>query len=470
MVEWKGELSDKSGNKARRLENVSGFSVPNFFVITSEELDKLVKGEKDYRKIAEIDLDSGKLKEIKDAYREVDMSSEIRNASGRARNLVGGQRDGSRVSIRVAEEGFQDYMLNVGSSELEDALRNVIGSHLEKNDELPSIMVQKMIEPEMSGAAIKKRDQIIVEAVKGYGTSLEEGKTSPDLYRIGDTIESKIPERQLEASLNPMTGDIREKEVRRNAPLLKETQLRHLAEKMSKEQYSVKFAYKRGTFYVVDAFKAPDVTVTPEMDGIKVSQGEIDGKPGQDFVNVNQPKEPEKPMIAEKGGATSRSAAKAREKDIPAIFNFSGEFENGDEQDVEEEVPVQSFESTTTATRVLAADRHLPGKLETEFGIDFNESYVENADQILESQENSTVIDLRRIGEAKGLRALELVDTEFQSVIIDRPETDLVEKLVQQGVEAIASENETERLESLVKRHERKMIVDAAREILNSRD
>jgi hypothetical protein len=302
MLEWKGELTEKSGDKARRIDEISGFPVPNFFVITPDEIAKLFEGEKDSRKVKDTELNNNKLREIKEAYSEVDMSSEIRNASGRARNLVGGQRDGSRVSVRVCEDGFQQYQLNVGSSEIQEALRNVVGSHLDRKDEYPSIIVQKMIEPELSGSAIKQGDQVIIEAVKGYGTALEEGMTAPDLYRVGDTIEKKVPDRQIEASLNPMTGDIREKEVKRNAPLLKDAQLRQLAEKVSKEKYSIKFAYKRGTFYAVDAFKSPDISVTAEMDGIKVSPGEIDGKPDSDYVRVSEPSNPKKPMIAAVSG------------------------------------------------------------------------------------------------------------------------------------------------------------------------
>ena len=471
MVEWKGELSDKSGSKARRLDELNSFSVPNFFVVTTEETEKLVKGSKDSEKMTEIELDPAVLRTVKDAYREVDMSSEIRNASGKARNLVGGQRDGSRVSVRVDAEGFQEYLLNVGSSEIEEALRKLLASHFENHESFPPIIIQKMIEPDISGSAIKIGEQVIVEAVKGYGTSLEEGITSPDLYRITDSIDKKIPDRQIESSLNPMTGDIREKETSRNAPLLKDNQLRNLAEKMMRERYAVKFAYKRGTFYAVDAFEAPEIEVTPEMDGIKVSPGEINGQSDRDFVKVSKPENPEKPMIAEKGGSTSRAAEIAREKQIPAIFNFTGEYENGNqtEEHTEESASSRTVASMT-AIRVMKADRELPGDIENEFGIDFNSSYVENSDQILENQQGAIVIDFRRIGVERGMRALEMVEADFQAVIIGTPEKELVDRLVHRGIDAVASEREADLLESMVMRAERKMIVEAARKILRSRD
>jgi len=128
MVVWKGEVERKHGEKAYNLDQVD-LDVPNFFVITSEELKEMFQT-RDPERILNSSID---IEEIRDAYREVGMSSEVRNASSRARNLVGGQRGNSKVTVRASDEGVSDFELDVGASGLEDAIKNVAASFIENN-------------------------------------------------------------------------------------------------------------------------------------------------------------------------------------------------------------------------------------------------------------------------------------------------------------------------------------------------
>jgi len=55
------------------------------------------------------------------------MSSEVRKADGRAKNLVGGQRNSQLVSVRISssEKGLYESRLNIGSSKLVEAIKQV---------------------------------------------------------------------------------------------------------------------------------------------------------------------------------------------------------------------------------------------------------------------------------------------------------------------------------------------------------
>jgi len=50
MVEWKGKIKDDVGPRAAMLDRVENFQVPNFFVITPSETEKLFGESKIQRK------------------------------------------------------------------------------------------------------------------------------------------------------------------------------------------------------------------------------------------------------------------------------------------------------------------------------------------------------------------------------------------------------------------------------------
>ena len=131
MVEWKGEIGESSGQKAQLLDDLNNFNVPNFFVITPSEIEQLFQTETDPNQVLNASINMGVKREIKDAYDEVGMSSEVREASGKAKSLVGGQRNGQLVTIRISssEKEKYNYKLNVGSSNFFQALKEVVSSY-----------------------------------------------------------------------------------------------------------------------------------------------------------------------------------------------------------------------------------------------------------------------------------------------------------------------------------------------------
>ncbi|MFB6148006.1 MAG: PEP/pyruvate-binding domain-containing protein, partial [Candidatus Nanohaloarchaea archaeon] len=208
MVQWKGEITrEEAGGKAARLDSVESFNVPNFFVIERGEIAQLARDAGTAEELMQQEFPEELGERIENAYGEIGMSSEVREASGRARNLVGGQRNGQRVSVRVSgdRQGVFDYRLNVGASSLEEAIKQVAGSfyRVETEHEDPAIIVQKMVDPGYTGAAITNYmgGKSLVEAVEGLGVPLEKGITTPVMYLVDDTVEQeRIPEQQVTVS------------------------------------------------------------------------------------------------------------------------------------------------------------------------------------------------------------------------------------------------------------------------------
>lgn len=342
MVQWKGKISEeKSGGRASRLDSIENFQVPNFFTLTRKETKQLIGEAETQDEILKQEA-SDKFKEkIKDAYDDINVSSEVRNASGKARNLVEGQRNGGRVSVRISGDKHGVYLskINVGSSDIVDAIKEVVASYFEaeEQEEYPAVIVQRMIEAEASGAAINSYlgNYQLFEAVKGLGTALEEAETVPDVYLLKDQkiIEKDIPDQQLETQLNPMSGEPRKKQVRRHKSIFRDSEIKKLFGKLDSSELNIKFAYKRGTFYIVDAFKTdnnnPFNSKETSLDGIRVSKGKIEGTIGEDIILTDKPKINDgRPLITGKGGYTSTMAQRARNNDIPAIFRYKGELKD----------------------------------------------------------------------------------------------------------------------------------------------
>lgn len=337
MVQWKGEIGEDSGQKAQLLDTLDKFNVPNFFVITPDEVGRLFKSETDSNQVLNASLNMGVKRELKDAYDEVGMSSEVREASGKAKSLVGGQRNGQLVTIRISssEKEKYNYKLNVGSSNFFQALKEVVASYYKYNGSQPSVIVQKMVEPGFTGALTSEGSETIVETVKGIGTSLEEGLTQPNIcYLRGSRLEKRfLPKEQLEISRNPVRGENQRKEIEPEEPFERE-ELEKFVRKTRSEDLNLKFVYKRGGFHVVDASRSQEEQggFSVSENGLRVSKGEINGVIGQKVEFSDQttgPEEYQDALIAKKGGFTSRDAYHAREADKPAIFRYKGNLEQG---------------------------------------------------------------------------------------------------------------------------------------------
>lgn len=350
MVEWKGKINGDVGARAAILDQVDSFQVPNFFVVTPGETAKLFGDSTDPDQVLNTQLNPSMKSEIKDAYGEIGMSSEVRTADGRAKNLVGGQRNSQLVSIRISgsEKGVYESRLNVGSSKLMEAIKQVATSYYEHNDDHPSIIVQKMVEPEYSGALVTDYlgEYGLMEVVEGLGNSLEDGITRPHLYLFneGKVRESRAADTQIKITRNPINGQEKRKNINSSSLPFSESEARDFYQKVSRQDLNVKFAYKRGSFYIVDAWRPERNTSNsegfgreepvsePDLSALRVSEGEINGSAGRDIIYTDQTVSPakyEKALISRKGGYTSTDAQKARRAGKPALFSFEGDLSNG---------------------------------------------------------------------------------------------------------------------------------------------
>ncbi len=341
MVQWKGETGEESGEKAQLLDSVGDeFNVPNFFVIKPDEIRRLFGGEDDPEKILNSSLNRSIKREIKDAYEEVGMSSEVREASGRAKNLVGGQRSSQLVSVRVSggEKEKYSYKLNVGSSSLFESIREVISSYTAEESGFPAILVQKMVEPGYTGALEFGGRESILETVNGLGISLEEGITRPHTYYLRNSQVEKlmVADEQLEISRNPVRGENQRQKVKNDEQPFEKREVEELVEKISRKNLNLKFVYKRGGFHIVDVYRTSRTSegfIVSEK-GIRASKGEISGRISEEVVFSDQtmpPGEYPKAIIAKKGGYSSRDGYRARNSGKPALFGYSGELRNGQE-------------------------------------------------------------------------------------------------------------------------------------------
>jgi len=482
MVHWKGNIDQKQvGKKAANLDSVKDLEVPNFFVLTKGEIGRHLDST-DPRKILNQKLPEKLEKAVHDAYDDIGMSSEVRNASGQARNLVGGQRENQKVSIRISSETRgSDYNLNVGASNLENALKQVIASHYRENDSTPAVIFQKMIEPDHTGAVIQNytRRHTLVETVEGLGHSIEEGLTTPEFYLLEENkiSENRIPQKQVKITRNPMNGERRTRTISKNNQSFQNNEIKDIVRKVSQTGMNLKFAYKRGTFYITDAFNTKPLNIQPDLEALKVSEGEIKGRKGEDYILTDEPKQTEKPQVSKKGGFTTKAAYQARQNKQPAVFSLKDteQLETEEktaqtnnmtqEKGIQKENSIESQAvqsgSAVTATEVRSV-RDFPQLSSNPFNLDESDvEFVDNCEQILADQPE--LIDGRNIQEEALLKAVETVE-DVRVLVIEETSEQSLEKMVEHGVEILAvPEESVESVRNRVLRTEKKFILENLR-------
>lgn len=522
MVEWKGGLDGEVGEKARILDRIERFPVPNFFVITAGELRQVFEGKNSSDQILNTTLSPERKNELKDAYKDIGMSSEVRNSTGRAKNLVGGQRNNQLVSIRVSNQSSDSgYSLNTGSSDLFDAIKDVVASYYDDENDFPAVIIQKMVEPEVSGAAmIGDRDSPdLLEVVEGLGVSLEEGENRPYFYtRDSDGIYSRKPSEHLKVTRNPINGHERRKNVDPELPF-KDSEVRELLGKLDSEGLNIKFVYKRGDFHVVDAWdEDPNYKVlrNPEMQGLKVSQGDISGTVGREITyseNTLPPEKYEKHLVSRTGGYTSRDAEKAREQGKTAVFSFTEELEQGQRINMKNEDRRQSRmddrrEEEFSFEEDSLGERSERKKNEVDFEEDaiepvlateviplnprqgkgvytsppYGEGYVLNErasgeneftrDQYVDSFEKAfrfeadkLMLDVRKMGDEKQ-QVMDYLEARKKVLICENPDTDVLRNAVRNGFEAVGCEERfVSELESKMLKAEKSFMISKLREL-----
>lgn len=520
MVQWKGEIQENSGEKARLLDELEEFNVPNFFVIEPEEINRLFKSGTDPEAVLNSSINRSIKRELKDAYDEVGMSSEVREASGKAKSLVGGQRNSQLVSIRIsgAEKENYTYKLNVGSSDFFEALREVVSSYYRKNSDNPSVIVQKMVEPGFTGVLESGGRESLVEAVTGLGISLEEGLTKPYVFHLRNSRVQKVfePEEQLEISRNPVRGENQRRKVRDEETPFEQDELEEIAGKIRSKDLSLKFVYKRGGFHVVDAYRTEENRegfIISEK-GLRASRGRIQGEVGRNIVFSDQtvsPQDYQDAVIARKGGFTSRDAKRAREAGKPAIFCFNGALEDGRRlnmgageidpgEETGSEIADEASESSkgqnpfrqdserseaisdqVLATEVLPVDprkgrgiflkrKGRDGYSVAERRTDAEgipqEGYLSSFEDIFAFEGDSAVIDARNLPERGLVNAVEYLEAETKILMVKNPERSLLETAVESGFDAIGCpEKRVEKVSEVIAAIEKRFIMDKLREI-----
>jgi hypothetical protein len=534
MVQWKGEITkDKSGGRAAKLESLEDFQVPNFFTVTREETKKLIDDAETKEEILNQKIDEDLKEQIKDAYSDINVSSEVRNASGKARNLVEGQRNGGRVSVRISDQqkGVYKYQINVGSSELIDAVKKAVASYFAagEQEQYPAVIVQRMIEAEASGAAVTSYlgEYQLFESVKGLGTALEEGETVPDAYLLkdGEIVEKDIPDEQIETTINPMSGEPRKKQVRRHKSIFRDSEIKKIIGKLERTNYDIKFAYKRGTFYVVDAFEPegsnPFNSEETDLTGIRAETGKIEGVIGDDIQLSNKAEfREEKPLISRKGGYTSTAGQKARNNDIPAIFRFNGELKEGqkvraDPKSVEvEEIEqnsgkrfpnrkgTQQFQqhrnnqqqqqqrtrsyqtqennsdSSVNATEVVPVNSgnglYMQPPYKGRYAVTDAQAantipprnFLKNYADIFGFDGEKAILDVRNLDRRGIENAISYLEADLKILLLNRPEQELIGKAVESGFDVIAvNPGMVDQTRQIVSREEKRFIMEKLRKL-----
>ncbi len=511
MVEWKGDTTEKAGGKAQRLDRLESFNVPNFFVITSEEVKQLFNGETQPERVLNSSLDQRIEERIEEAYQDVGMSSEVRKASGKARNLVGGQRNNQFVSIRVSNSKKEKYTykLNVGASNFFDALKQVVSSYTKHESEHPSVIVQKMVEPGYTGTLENHGMRTVVETVKGLGISLEEGLTTPSTYLMsqGRVEDVFTPDEQLEISRNPVHGDNQRRKIVVDERPFDDSEIKSLAGKASRMGVNLKFVYKRGSFHIIDAYDTSNEDPVITEEGIRASKGEIQGTVGREVSFSEQtvpPEEFQEGAVCKTGAYTSRDGYKIREAGKPAVFQSGDELEKGQRINLgPEDVTVsrdtentaslkntgsgvnpfkqESVEASGLASEVLPVDprvgrgvcveRHsnqgyVVTETETEaVGIP-QEAYISSYQDFFTFNSDRVIVDVRRL-QREGLEdAIGYVDADLKILIVDEPTREQVRHGVENGFDVFAAdEDNLEALKDAVESEEKRFIMQRLREL-----
>lgn len=498
MVQWKGDLDyNQVGDKAKHLDQINSFNVPNFFAVTRKEVEKILPERRKPEEIQNARIDQEVNSKISEAYSNIGVASEIRNASGKAKNLVGNRRETSRVAIRVSTSKTGSYyQLNVGSSGLEKAVKSVLASYFKRHDEVPALIVQKMVEPGHTGAIVTDygRDYTLVESVKGLGTPLEDGETVPELYLLKNNkvADKRLPEEQLEVSRHPVNGSNRRRKVKRTKSPYKERKLTKAVSKAKEAGVNLKFIYKRGTFYIVDAKPAKQ---NKDFEDENLDVVKAAGKLSQDknFTTVDKLSNIEtldsEDIVSRKGGYTSTVSQKARQKGINLgvspreSFLSSQTSEEHERMQQRDENPFSSSASGSTKTATLEVLPLNKGRdsLRTKppFQGKYNivsrrnqendipeEDVLTSYSEVFALDSNTAVLDSRLVPREGLEQALEYIEADQKILIAARVDRKVVRTLIMNDFDAVAIENQDiSEVAELVELEERKIILDKVREI-----
>jgi len=277
--------------------------------------------------------------------------------------------------------GQQDTYLNIkGNEDLLEAIKRCFASlytsratyyrHKKgfKHEETSlAVVVQKMVDSDKSGVMFStdptyKNDNIIIEAVYGLGEGIVSGMITPDKYVISKEmkiLDTKIANKKIALTRNSGGDKIEVKltEERSNAQVLKENELRSLAEitiKLEKhydKPQDIEFAIENGEIFIVQTRAITTAQNKIESGSSKEIEGEavlsgLAASPGigigkvrliKEMADLNKVKEGDvlvtkmtnpdmvvtmqkaSAIVTDEGGLTAHAAIVSREMGIPCI-------------------------------------------------------------------------------------------------------------------------------------------------------
>lgn len=485
MVHWRGNIpKDGCGEKAKSLDNLRGANIPNFFAV---EKDKVAENVEKHG--SSIGLTNNLVQEIKNAYNDIGISSEVRNASPEAKNLVGNQRSKRLVSVRASSRGASEYRLNVGSSNLENAVEQVVESFYRENRDFPAIIIQKMVEPDVTGAAVYRygSSETLVEAVKGNGRPLEEGTTKPAYWIVSnqEILKSWEPSRQTVSKKEMMGSNHTRSKQKVENKILNEEKIVEIVETARRNKKGLKFVVKRNTIYVVGTVESKPEYELKDKNKLILSEGSTGYVNSRKIEDLNQFEEGTA-TITLRGGFTSTASQKARKSNTHLVYDPEADQETDpretnpfktdttNEENVREnsKEEKQSPDRPVTAVDVVKLNSDSGLKLRPPYsnakykigdGSDeqrkfSSENYVTELEELF-NKEGPLVVDLRKMNVENPPEILRQIECDIAGIITDKAKRDEIEVALEKLVVFLAVEEDLNQARMEMARIERRKIL-----------
>lgn len=417
------------GEKAASLHTASkaGLDVPRGFVVPSSTFEQFVRENNLERRIQRVlekaertdpgslrdasdnirslimdaDLGEDTVEEVEEAYENINMSEEVRNASEEAVDLVGGQRETEFVAVRSSPvgarvPGVHRTELNVNGKEalLEEIKKcwaslysaEALATRELGEPQSMAVIVQRMVEADSSGAAFSSHPLgtpgKLIESVLGLGSALSAGTATPDvihLDRRGDIEEERIAEKQSKIVRDPTSGKNLKKRVKgdeKQARSLERSQISDVVEAVKRLRremggnIQVDFAFDRTGLHILDITGFEPAEPGEEggdstLDGIGAAPGTASGtaRPVYTDTDIDELQEQDIAVsveastslttalnringaITDHGGTSSNLAALARRFETPLV---TGTGEGTDMLHDGQDITVNGFAGTVS--------------------------------------------------------------------------------------------------------------------------
>ncbi len=339
-LRWIEDIGDGEertvGSKAAALSAAqrAGLDVPRGFVVTAQTFEEFVRrnGLEDeierilestdrddlsavrraanriHTRITDGMVDDDVREDIQEAYENINMAEEVRNAGGEAIDLVGGQRETEFVAVRSSPTGTRipgahaNHVNVNGKDSVVDRVKACWASLYaaealraeSAGDEIHSmaVIVQRMVDPDVSGAVYNGNplggEGLVVESLWGLGTALSDGTATPDMFVVdedGSVRSREIANKGWKVERDPTSGKTLKQRVAsgdREAPTLDDSDLSELVDAVRKAERSFTGNIRLDVGISRGKVHALDITdFTPSRDGsTRSGEGIVRGRGG----------------------------------------------------------------------------------------------------------------------------------------------------------------------------------------------